>query len=767
MALTPTYPGVYVQEVPSGVRTIAGVSTSVTLLVGAAGAGPIGQPVLCLNYTDYVNAFGAVNALGDMGRYVRLFFLNGGTRCYVMRIANNALTSSVVVEAESAGGGVRAMELSAKSAGRLGETIRATVSYKGQFPEITFNMDVFQVDADGNVSGLEQYTNLTMDPRSANYAPAVLTQRSDLVDGIFGPTPTDEPPAQAGISRSGRPVDSTGWGTILPGAGAGDNAFGISVDGSPYHPVDIGAVAAGTLEADLAAAVVAAFPPGSGVNVVAELIAGPTTGTQLLQIRTNGPHGNVLIRPGGANDITATLMLGTMQGGAEIGAYAHRRPAPTGAALPQAAMATLAGLVQDSVGTITIDGTPIDVSAAFERTADPTTEPVWQSADTTAPHGGSNGVAETLAGVRDAINAEQAASPRSFFYKAEVHGTRLAIVPTSGAANDEATVAATGLTFQASTRFYSLGATGTGTFQTPGVQGDDGNAPLPTDYDAAYLVADGEVDLFNLMVLPPSSGATYQHHTLYAQASVFCQQKRAFLLMDAPEDWASAQDVLDNVDALRVGLVNDHAAVYYPNLVINENGLRQQVGASGAMAGLHARIDASRGVWKAAAGTEASLRGIVGVSQRLSDGENGVVNPEGVNALRVFPDGIVSWGARTLEGADAFGSEYKYVPIRRLALFIEESLYQGMTWAVFEPNDEPLWAQVRLNVGTFMHNLFRQGAFQGATPSAAYFVKCDGETTTQADRDRGIVNVWVGFAPLKPAEFVILYLQQMAGQVQS
>jgi len=139
-----------------------------------------------------------------------------------------------------------------------------------------------------------------------------------------------------------------------------------------------------------------------------------------------------------------------------------------------------------------------------------------------------------------------------------------------------------------------------------------------------------------------------------------------------------------------------------------------------------------------------------------------------VNVLRSFPlFGNVSWGARTLDGADQQASEWKYVPIRRTALFIEESLSQGLRWVVFEPNDEPLWSQIRLNLGTFMHNLFRQGAFQGKSPREAYFVKCDSETTTQADINRGIVNIVVGFAPLKPAEFVIIQLQQIAGQLEA
>jgi phage tail sheath protein FI len=138
----------------------------------------------------------------------------------------------------------------------------------------------------------------------------------------------------------------------------------------------------------------------------------------------------------------------------------------------------------------------------------------------------------------------------------------------------------------------------------------------------------------------------------------------------------------------------------------------------------------------------------------------------GINCLRTLPVyGNVVWGSRTLHGQNDRGSEWKYVPVRRMALFLEESLYRGTQWVVFEPNDEPLWAQIRLNIGAFLQGLFRQGAFQGRTPREAYFVKCDRETTTQADINLGIVNILIGFAPLKPAEFVVIKIQQIAGDI--
>jgi phage tail sheath protein FI len=172
-------------------------------------------------------------------------------------------------------------------------------------------------------------------------------------------------------------------------------------------------------------------------------------------------------------------------------------------------------------------------------------------------------------------------------------------------------------------------------------------------------------------------------------------------------------------------------------------------------------------VWKAPAGTNASLVGVRKFSYPLTDGENGRLNPLGVNCLRNKPPyGNISWGARTLAGDDRIASEWKYVPVRRTALYIEESLFRGLHWVVFEPNDETLWGQIRLNVGAFMHNLFRQGAFQGTTPREAYLVKCDAETNPQSQIDQGIVTVLVGFAPLKPAEFVIIQIQQLAGQLE-
>lgn len=283
------------------------------------------------------------------------------------------------------------------------------------------------------------------------------------------------------------------------------------------------------------------------------------------------------------------------------------------------------------------------------------------------------------------------------------------------------------------------------------------------------LFALEQVDLFNLLCLPPYLVSGDVDKSLIAKATSYCEKRRAMLLVDSPSSWTDKDTAKAGINS-GVGAVSKNAALYFPRLrlrnPLRENRIEEFV-PCGAVAGIMARTDTQRGVWKAPAGIEATLRGAPELSVKLTDPENGELNPLGVNCLRSFPIiGRIVWGSRTLRGADILADEYKYVPVRRLALFIEESLFRGTQWVVFEPNDEPLWAQIRLNVGAFMNNLFRQGAFQGTSSREAYFVKCDKETTPQNDIDRGIVNIVVGFAPLKPAEFVIIKLQQIAGDIE-
>jgi phage tail sheath protein FI len=297
------------------------------------------------------------------------------------------------------------------------------------------------------------------------------------------------------------------------------------------------------------------------------------------------------------------------------------------------------------------------------------------------------------------------------------------------------------------------------------------------------IYALNRADLFNLLCIPPLSRDTstlpsnyvMPSPDTYANALALCVVRRAMLIVDPDPLWGSTVSGAINAAVNGRNTLNlsgsdaRNAALYFPCVRMVDSLRDSRIDTfvpSGIIAGVMARTDVARGVWKAPAGLDASLNGVQDLQVNLNDLENGELNPLAINCLRSFGvNGRIVWGARTLRGADAAADEYKYVPVRRLALFLEESLYRGTQWVVFEPNDEPLWAQVRLNVGAFMQGLFRQGAFQGKTASDAYFVKCDNQTTTQNDINLGILNVIVGFAPLKPAEFVVISIQQMAGQI--
>jgi phage tail sheath protein FI len=292
----------------------------------------------------------------------------------------------------------------------------------------------------------------------------------------------------------------------------------------------------------------------------------------------------------------------------------------------------------------------------------------------------------------------------------------------------------------------------------------------PADFTAAFR-ADGSLDkvqIFNLLCIPGISDAT-----VVSGALVFAESKLAFVIVDPRPDAAAdasgggtaIQDLVPTMPK------SPNGALYFPYLQATNplTNRPMELPPSGFVAGKFADTDLKRGVWKAPAGLETSIPTTPGVVPRgrMTNQRQGVLNPLGVNCLRTFPDaGTVIFGARTLVTANTAFQQWRYVPVRRMALFLEQTLMNNLTWAVFEPNDRPLWIALRNTVNDFMLGLFNQHAFQGDTPSQAFKVVCDETTTTQADIDNGIVNIIVAFRPLKPAEFVVIKISQLAGQPQ-
>ena len=266
-----------------------------------------------------------------------------------------------------------------------------------------------------------------------------------------------------------------------------------------------------------------------------------------------------------------------------------------------------------------------------------------------------------------------------------------------------------------------------------------------------------KADLFGLLCIPPVQGADIGRQTRDA-ATAYCARRRALFIADPSSSWQSAAQAKAGLQA---GFMtrNAHAALFFPLLKAPD---QRSVAPCGAVAGVLARTDAAQGVWKAAAGRDAALKGVSGPTVAFNAAQSAELNELGINCLRSLPgSGTVVWGSRTLAGITQPSPEWKYIPVRRLASLIEESIARGTRWVTFEPNDEPTWAKLRLRVGDFLHGLFKRGAFAGWKVEESYYVKCDRSIMTQGDIDAGLVTIEVGFAPLKPAEFVVIRIQQI------
>jgi phage tail sheath protein FI len=775
-----SYPGIYTQEVSSGVHTITGASTSVALFIGKTADGPTGQPLECLTPSDFTRVYGDDPADAyQLPRYVRLFFMNGGTDCWVLRIANGAAQAASTIETETMSAGTTALIVSALYPGVRGGQLRFIVDYNTPEPDETFNLTVFRlmVDTAGNRTrqGQEVWKNLSM----ASFLPAPATNGlpgSALISATGG----NAAAGTSSVVTAGRVFDP-GLGALIgqlhtlltTGGPPGKIAVGLS--GQPTVTVDLGGAGInyGGSEADWATSVAAAIKsayqaqsvPNINVGVALATVSGVGVVTFTAPTLPAPGFDITVTAPPGSN--AGQLMLGAAAGGTETSRFGTMRPAPSGISwdlgphLPALAALDISTNAFDGL-TLSLDGHTINLP---KPTAGAGTNLLFAA----APDGAS-GVGSWLDSLILAIN-----NTPGLAWRAARSGYRLTLASTvdadsilpAGTPSFSGNAAATALNAGAlvvNTPLYALGVSG-GPGIAAATAGTAGGALQQSDYDNAFTLVDRTIPIFNLLSLPPDDFSTDKSQYL-GSASAFCVQRKAVLLIDPPIGWTSREAARQGVNGLRIGLANDHAAVYFPRLTLNENGNTVTVGAAGAVAGIATRIDGSRGVWKASAGLEANILGISGIDIDMSNGDNGVLNPLGINAVRKFPDGIVLWGARTLDGDDRFASEYKYLPIRRMSHFLQLSLLNALGWVVFEPNDEPLWAQIRLNVGAFMNTLFRRGAFQGSKPSDAYFVRCDAETTTQDDRNSGLVNIWVGFAPLKPAEFVVVTIQQMAGQIQ-
>lgn len=753
-----SYPGVYVQEVPSGERSVTGVSTSITAFVGYTGRGKLSEPTRVASYGDFERLFGGLNAQSDLGYAVRQYFLNGGTEAFIVRAAQGAAAASVTLKNGTAGSDAEVLEIRAASEGAWGNGLRIQVDYASANPDSFFNLVVGEYrDGSTAPAAQELFRNLSMNPLSPTYAPSVINASSKLI------RVEDKSPA---ITAKG--ASESGDLSTFPALTDQDRMLRIAMNGEGPYEVALfpkGGGATVNSLASLATALATAIHGASDSAAFDDATVTVVGSKVRIESGVGGAESSVVILPAAAFSATAKLKLGVAAGGREQEAAASLRPAQTGTVSQDLANVAALTLAENDATTLKLK---VGESTIFSGNVSISAKP-----DT---------LTQLAADLQSKIRTLGANNPRLKGLTVRVVGTRLVAQPSADSpevvlsfedATGQSLCTDLGLIAGgANVQWYGLGSKLNAGAQAGGAVGFDGALPTVTELMGSESAKSGlyaleNVDMFNLLCIPEMGrlGRTEQEQLISA-AMAYAERRRAFLLVDPPAD-------VDSVTAMeewaRSMPRHKNAAVYFPAVMVADplNGFRlRKLGPSGTVAGIFARTDATRGVWKVPAGVDTAMQGVQGLACNLTDAENGVLNQLAVNCLRNFPVyGKVVWGARTLTGADEMVSEWKYVGVRRLSLFIEESLYRGTKWAVFEPNDEPLWSQIRLSLGSFMNQLYRQGAFQGS-PKDAYFVQCDASTTTQTEVGQGVVNIVVGFAPLKPAEFVVLNLQQIAGQAQ-
>ena len=664
------HPGVYIEEIPSGVRPIEAVSTSTALIIGYATKGPLNTPTLLFSFDQYMTQFGGIAdfhgsptglTVDYMGHTVRAFFANGGTKAYIVRLAgagNAPATAKLIIPLASAASPAdinKYLNVQAANPGAWANGLEFRAAATGATP-VRYTILIGRTDRQEKFVPAEVFTDVSLDP-------------ADTRDFV---------------------------GTKVNGVSASIRIEAVTLSDIPEDD--------------------------KTKYMVGSLTSGDLSGRRLSDIAVLAGKGfDVTLNPGAAK---ATVEFAT---------------APTPASLED-----IAAQIQIGVrGNTTSDTNP---RTNFTCT-----------------------VENMRLVLRSGVKVEDAS---------------VAVSPGADEADDAAApLKLLGPDATTRTGAQTFMATFSNTSSATLADGVDGGLPAQSDYEGPVLELKKLRDI-SIILLPgqtrssPNTTASPEEKAARARANAIIE-----VFVAHAEDMKNRMVIIDPAENLHftssLSFLNEdfptstYTATYYPWLEVANPYYHPElrpdrdrtvfVPPSGFAAGLWAKTDGRRGVWKAPAGLHPSLLGAASTAVKIGDDEQDQLNPVGVNCYRRIISDIVVWGSRTL--ATKADPEWRYVPVRRTAMMLEESIYQGIQWAVFEPNDHRLWSSLRLNIEGFMSTLFRAGAFQGEKASDAYFVRCGlGDTMTQAEIDAGQVIVLVGFAPLKPAEFVIVRIQQIVGK---
>lgn len=642
----PTYlhPGVYIEEIPSGVKPIEAVGTSTAAFIGYTTKGPVADPILISKWDTYEEVFGGIRDLGKdeegdpMGCGVNSFFLNGGTKTYIVRIVADGTADCAEGFLINPANGDQLINFTAANPGEWGNDLVLKFEEKTDFPGL-YNLRVGE-EEDSEFKELEKFTDLTVaDSEADDFIENKVNGFSQLIVVDV----QDITPYLLGTSQSQDIVIDDF--TVL-----NETGMTVTVDGTDRP-----------------------------VNFAAGTFTSPTNGTTLIEVAAAIQQ---LVR---------------------------------GAVTANPAIAQFTCEVEGNTLLLT-SGTRLPTSSVV----------------VTGPEEENAAAILTLGTAYDGIELDGEASLNAM------------LTSITGPEGVETIIMAGGI---------------------------NGDPPTIDEYEDVFSAFEKYRDI-NIICLPGQTWDTVPERSIIDGAVAHAEKMKSRMVIIDP---SVGTELITEKDVTDLGLKpKTYSVLYYPwTKVANRYYDAEKrpgmpttvlVAPSGFAAGMWAKIDSRRGVWKAPAGVETSLLGVADLQYKVEDIEQDSLNPYGVNCLRKMPGyGSVIWGTRTL--ATKADPEWRYIPVRRTAILIEQSIYNGIQWAVFEPNNHNLWASLRGNIGSFMDGLFRAGAFQGAKSSDAYFVRCGlGDTMNQDDIDRGWVIVIVGFAPLKPAEFVIVRIQQKVAQ---
>jgi uncharacterized protein len=754
------HPGVYVLEIPSGVRPIEGVGTSTAAFVGVTEKGPLpgtvlpngkaARPLLVTSFTDYVRQFGGFRVDSFLTYAVQAFFNNGGSRLYIVRAGSvKTPMKRSVVGLDSKAVATQSIQLNASQPGGWSNLL--SVSVVDATGGVTTNFDlVISARTRTGTTVVERISDLPFAT-----AKAAINAGSKFVRA----------PAPA-TAYTNRPDNTPGLAHVTPGTiGTGTWTPATTTTTTP-NGIVINALHPGVWANGLIAVQILPATSGDPNQLDLEVTFNGVVVERFRNLVAKSAVATDPIPPNYARQVINDLVSGSRY----VTLPNDLTVRPTNMAASQA----LTGGANPAEGTASAWGPAsiLMISAANEG--------VWGNALSVT-------IADTPEGdsQRFLLAVNYGATQVEAFDNLQVTTATAATFPERYAP----TIVNAGseyIAIRINDRITERPPNGTVALGA----GSDGAAPDASDY-VGLPALNSDVTGTGLHALDKITDANQiaipgQGDPLVVNAGMaYCKNFRTLkdcffigdmgtiaTVDDARRDGTqpTVRTVADARDFATTGFggialdkaAGDYGAIYYPwvwsaDPIGSGRNPRILLPPSGFMAGLYARIDNSRGVFKAPAGTEAGIAGALAPATTVSDAEQDVLNPIKVNVIRTVPgSGLVSWGTRTI-GSDP---EWRYIPVRRMAIFIRTSIYNGIQWAVFEPNDEPLWASLRLNIRSFMLTQFRAGAFQGRTPDDAFFVRCGSDTTTQIDIDNGVVNILVGFAPLKPAEFVILRLQQ-------